>query len=299
MSSVHSTCSRSASAATKASASRASGARSTGPSVRRRRPVDADRSARADHARQVPAGALDQRNAFAPLRVGLHDRILRERLREADDRVQRRAQLMAHAREELGLGQACGLGRGAGLLRGPGAQRVGDVGDDDDPDDLARAGDRRDLRLGFDRRGAARLQRQAVGACLALARQRPVSRKSSWASAVATVARPASARARPGRGPRQAGHGVVRILHGHAAIGASRPSQPAENGRALLQPREAAAAASRRRRWPALRRWFSMAQHDDLVARPSAEAAPAAGHGSSIFRPQVMPSARAARDDGT
>ncbi len=90
----------------------------------------------ADHVQQVLAGLAHELQAPALALAGRLDGVDLHQLREAQHRVQRRAQLMAHAREELGLRAARGLGhRGvvAGLLEQAALGHVLDVAVPDQP----------------------------------------------------------------------------------------------------------------------------------------------------------------------
>ena len=70
-----------------------------------------------DERQQVLAGSVDVREVAAlPLAQGIRE-LLAEQLREAEDRVERRPQLVAHAREELALGLRRVLGGRARLAR--------------------------------------------------------------------------------------------------------------------------------------------------------------------------------------
>ena len=63
------------------------------------------------------AGSVDVREVAAlPLAQGIRE-LLAEQLGEAEDRVERRPQLVAHAREELALGLRRVLGGRARLAR--------------------------------------------------------------------------------------------------------------------------------------------------------------------------------------
>ncbi len=78
-----------------------------------------------DELEQVPAGLDDLLDGL--VLVGLHV-VEREQLAEADDRVERGAQLVAHAREELVLGLVCALDlRARGVGAALGVAPVGDV----------------------------------------------------------------------------------------------------------------------------------------------------------------------------
>ena len=80
-----------------------------------------------DHFQQVPTGMLNLAHP-RPLRVGQRVALVQlQQLREAQHRVQWRAQLMAHARQEVALGVVGRLGRGARLLRFGQLHVVGDV----------------------------------------------------------------------------------------------------------------------------------------------------------------------------
>ena len=61
---------------------------------------------------------MDEPGIFAVARLAeLAEQLATENVGKADHRVQRRAQLMAHIGEELGLGAACLFGRVAGALK--------------------------------------------------------------------------------------------------------------------------------------------------------------------------------------
>ncbi len=76
---------------------------------------------------QVPAGVLDVLDAGELLQRGRFDGVEPEQLREAEDGIERRAQLVAHARQELGLRPARRLQRLACLALGPGRLQPGHV----------------------------------------------------------------------------------------------------------------------------------------------------------------------------
>ena len=64
-----------------------------------------------DHREQVMSGLADQRRVFVAARlVELHHLLVREHLGEPDDRVERRAQLVAHGGKEAALGGVGALG---------------------------------------------------------------------------------------------------------------------------------------------------------------------------------------------
>ena len=80
-----------------------------------------------DHRQQVPAGGADAADAFA-LHVGQRPLgIELQHLGEAEDGVQRRAQLVAHAGDEFAARAIGALGQRARLQGGAGAGPVGDI----------------------------------------------------------------------------------------------------------------------------------------------------------------------------
>ena len=87
-----------------------------------------------DHGQQVQAGPFDVLHPFA-LRAGERlAAVHAQQLREAEHRVQRRAQLMAHARQEFGLRGIGALGRCGGDERLLVALALGDVLDEPSAD---------------------------------------------------------------------------------------------------------------------------------------------------------------------
>ena len=70
------------------------------------------------HRKQVIAGIVDQLGVFAAARaVEPHPLLVDQHVGEADDGVERRAQLVAHIGEELDLGGVGVVGLGAGALQ--------------------------------------------------------------------------------------------------------------------------------------------------------------------------------------
>ena len=67
-----------------------------------------------DEMQQVVAGAAKDLHVLVLLGG---ERGLREQIRDADDRIHRRSDLVAHARQKIGLGLARGLRHGLGLLQ--------------------------------------------------------------------------------------------------------------------------------------------------------------------------------------
>ena len=59
-----------------------------------------------DHVEQMMAGRVDLRRIFDVVRADLAERLVADQLREANDGIQRRAQLVAHVGEEFRLGAA-------------------------------------------------------------------------------------------------------------------------------------------------------------------------------------------------
>src|SRR5579862_1314281 len=73
---------------------------------------------RIDDVEQMASAARDVGGVFAVARVAVRaEELARDDLREADDGVQRRAQLVTHIGEEARLGGARGLGRLLGAVR--------------------------------------------------------------------------------------------------------------------------------------------------------------------------------------
>ena len=84
-----------------------------------------------DEREQVRAGVLDVLDAAELLDGRRPRRVEAKQLREAEHGVERRAQLVAHPRQELGLGATRGLERRARVPLGAREVQLGDVAQDD------------------------------------------------------------------------------------------------------------------------------------------------------------------------